>query len=134
VNLRELRTHLHQQDAGGYAERHQVAQTIELSAEVARYSCQPRNATIEHVEQHREEDQCPTEHEVVRRFGGFQKLTGRLKLPRQSGRQVFRPRDPRRDDDRKEPADQVPQRKDRRKQRNCANASHAIKSVFSRDA
>ena len=52
MTVRELRTHLHQQEARRHAETHHVAKAVQLGAEIARHAGKPGDVTVEAVKNH----------------------------------------------------------------------------------
>ena len=71
----EIGTHFDHQKCGRHAERHQIAQAIELRPEIARDSHQPGDVTVQGIENHRQKNQPTAEDHVVRRIARIQSAT-----------------------------------------------------------
>ena len=126
VDVRELRAHFHEQDRGCDAERHQVAEAIELGAEVARAAGDAGDLAVDRVENHGEQDQRSAKHEIVGRVVAGDEFSGVgstiLVVGSNSvGQRLF---DAGEDDDGEEPANQVAERKERGQNGDGANWFH----------
>ena len=107
-NQRELRTHLHQQKARRHAKADHVAEAVQLRPEIAGRAGQPGHVAVQPVEHHRQENQ------PARSASRRSASSDHVRPLRLSAHRLL---DPRRHHDGKEPANQVPQRQQRRERR-----------------